>query len=161
MDRVNYHFPQKIDFERRYGYSGDLRYLVKVMASMYGKGGRMEFDTAGPNVRTHPLDVKARRDIVVDITDNKVDFLALNEKNTAQVMPSIPQKGTVDFKVTVRYTYIDKNFDKMSLIDDIFMVRTKLNGELLIQITSIHGQGRTTPEEVAETIETMMEHYKG
>jgi len=160
MDRVNYHFPQKIDFERLYGYSGDLRYLVKVMASMYGKGGKMEFDTSGPNVKRHPDEVKARRDIVVDISDNRVDFLPLNQKNTEAVLPTIPLKGSIDFRVTVRYTYIDKNFDKMSLIDDVFMVRAKLNGELKLQIASVHGQGRTQPEEVADTIETVMEHFK-
>src|SRR5208337_2051475 len=134
MDRVNYHFPQKIDFERHYGYNGDMKYLVKVMASMYGKGGRMEFDTAGPNVKRNPDEVKARRDLLVDITDQRVDFVPLNESNTSGIIPLIPEKGTVDFRVTVRYTYFDKDFDKMSLADDVFMVRAKLNGDLLLQV---------------------------
>jgi hypothetical protein len=160
MDRVNYHFPQKIDFERHYGYNGDMKYLVKVIASMYGRGGKMEFDTTGPNVKRNPDEVKARRELIVDITDQRVDFVPLNERNTPAILPTIPEKGTVDFRVTVRYTYIDRNFDKMSLVDDVFMVRAKLDGDLMLQVANTHGQGRTTPEEVANTIETMMEHYK-
>jgi len=49
----------------------------------------------------------------------------------------------------------------MSLVDDVFLVRATLNTDLTLQIAQIHGQGRTIPEEVANTIETVMEHFKG
>ena len=45
MERIYYRFPQNIDFERRYGYNSDLRYLLKVMASIHGKSGAIDFDT--------------------------------------------------------------------------------------------------------------------
>ncbi len=161
MDRIYYHFPQKVDLERHYGFSRDLKYLVRVMASMNGRSGRVEMDTSGPNVKRNPDLVKARRDLTIGITDRRLDFITLNPANTDKVLPTIPEKGTIDFRVTVGYTYMDKNFDKMSLVDDVFLVRAELDGDLALRIASIHGQGRTGADEVADTIETVMEHFRG
>jgi hypothetical protein len=161
MDRVYYRFPEKIDFERHYGFSGDLKYLVKVLASIYGKSGHMEFDTSGPNIKRNPDSVKARRDITIDIVENKFDFTPLSQVTVDRILPTVPSSGKVDLRVNVGYTYMDKNFDKMSLVNDVFLVRASLNGDLTLQIASTHGQARTLPEEVANTIETVMEHYKG
>ena len=161
MDRIYYRFPQKIDFERHYGFNGDLKYLARVMASMYGKSGHMEIDTTGPNVKRNPDAVKARRDIKVDIVENKLDFVPLSSVTLQKELATIPPKGIVDFRFTVGYTYMDHNYDKMSLVDDVFLVRATMNSDLTLQITQTHGQGRTVPEEVANTIETVMEHFKG
>jgi hypothetical protein len=161
MDRIYYRFPQKIDFERHYGFNGDLKYLSRVMASMYGKSGHMEFETTGPNVKRNPDSVQARRDITVDIVCNRLDFMPLSQVTIQKELPTIPPGGTVDYRVTVGYTYMDKNYDKMSLVNDVFLVRAMLNGDLTLQIAAIHGQGRTLPEEVANTIETVMAHFKG
>ncbi len=161
MDRIYYHFPQKIELERHYGFRRDLKYLVRVMASMYGKSGRMEMDTQGPNVKRNPDQVRARRDLTIDITDKRLDFLPLNTMNVDKVLSTIPEKGTIDFRVTVGYTYMDKNFDKMSLVDDVFLVRATLDGELTLKIASVHGQGRTVAEEVADTIEMVMSRFRG
>ena len=161
MDRIYYRFPQKIDFERQYGFNGDLKYLARVMASMYGKSGHMEIDTVGPNVKRNPDSIKARRDIKVDIVHDKLDFAPLSEITLPKELPAIPSDGTVDFRVTVGYTYMDRNYDKMSLVDDVFLVRAVMASELTLQIAQTHGQGRTLPEEVANTIETQMEHFKG
>ncbi len=161
MDRIYYRFPQKIDFEQRYGFNGDLKYLARVMASMYGKSGHMEIDTLGPNVKRNPDSIKARRDIKVDIVQNRLDFVPLSPVTLQKELPTIPPSGTVDFRFTVGYTYMDRNYDKMSLVDDVFLVRATMNADLTLQIAQIHGQGRTIPEEVANTIETVMEHFKG
>lgn len=161
MDRIYYHFPPKADFERRYGFNGDLRYLARVVASMYGKSGHMEIDTSGPNVKRNPDTVKARRDIKVDIVQNRLDFVPLSPATIQKELPGIPADGTVDFRVTVGYTYMDHNYDKMSLVDDVFLVRAIKADELTLLIAQTHGQGRTMPEEVANTIETVMEHFKG
>jgi hypothetical protein len=160
MDRLYYRFPQKIDVERHYGFSRDLKYLTRVMASMYGKSGHMEIDTVGPNIKRNPGTVKARRDLTIHIVENKLDFKPLSQATLPAILPEIPERGTIDFKVTVGYTYMDKNYDKMSLVDDVFLVRATLDGDLTLKIASIHGQGRTVPEEVADTIETVMEHFK-
>ena len=161
MDRVYYEFPRRIDFERHYGFKGDLRYLVRVMASIHGKSGSMEFDTQGPNVKRNVDTVKARREVMVEVVKDKVDFVRLTQDNTARELSSIPTNGRVDFRVTVMYSYFDKNFDRMPLPSDIFLVRSVLNGDLTLQVTSIEGQGRTLPEEIANTIETQLEHFKG
>ncbi len=161
MDRIYYHFPQDIELERHYGFRRDLKYLVRVMASMYGKSGRMEMDTLGPNVKRNPDQVRARRDLTIDITDKRLDFLPLNAMNADKVLSTIPEKGTIDFRVTVGYTYMDKNFDKMSLVDDVFLVRATLDGDLTLKIASVRGQGRTVAEEVADTIEMVMSRFRG
>lgn len=161
MDRIYYRFPQQIDFERHYGFNGDLKYLARVIASMYGKSGHMEMDTTGPNVKRNPDTVKARRDIKVDIVENRLDFAPLSHDTLQKQLPTIPPNGTVDFRFTVGYTYMDKNYDKMSLVDDVFLVRAVMDKDLTLQIAQTHGQGRTVPEEVANTIETVMEHFKG
>ena len=161
MDRVYYEFPRRIDFERHYGFKGDLRYLVRVMASIHGKSGSMEFDTQGPNVKRNVDMVKARREVTVEVVKAKVDFVKLTAANTERELPSIPLNGTVDFRVTVMYSYFDKNFDRLPLPSDIFLVRSILNGDLALQVTSIEGQGRTLPEEIANTIETQLENFKG
>ncbi|MGE5403278.1 MAG: hypothetical protein ACM3NG_00310 [Candidatus Doudnabacteria bacterium] len=161
MDRVYYEFPRRIDFERRYGFKRDMKYLVRVMASINGKSGSMEFETQGPNVKRNVDMVKARREVKVDVTKNKMDFVTLTPVHTEQELNTIPANGTVDFRVTVMYTYFDKNFDRMPLQSDIFLVRSILNGDLTLQVTSIDGQGRTLPEEIANTIETQLGHFKG
>lgn len=161
MDRIYYRFPQNIDFEQRYGFNGDLKYLARVMASMYGKSGHMEIDTVGPNVKRNPDAIKARRDIKIDIVQNRLDFVPLSQVTLSKELASIPPDGTVDFRFTVGYTYMDRNYDKMSLVDDVFLVRAIMKDDLTLQISQTHGQGRTLPEEVANTIETVMEHFKG
>jgi hypothetical protein len=161
MDRVYYEFPRRVDFERQYGFKGDMRYLTKVMASINGKSGAMEFETRGPNVKMNVDSVKARRDVMVEVVKDKVDFVILSPVNTQKELPAIPQTGTVDFRVTVMYSYFDKNFNRMPLPSDIFLVRSILKTELTLQVTTISGQGRTLPEEIANTIETQLEHFKG
>jgi len=161
MDRVYYEFPRRVDFERQYGFKGDMRYLTNVMASINGKSGAMEFETRGPNVKMNVDSVKARRDVMVEVVKDKVDFVKLTPDNTQKELSSIPERGTVDFRVTVMYSYFDKNFNRMPLPSDIFLVRSILNTDLTLQVTSIGGQGRTLPEEIANTIETQLEHFKG
>jgi len=161
MDRVYYEFPRRVDFERHYGFKGDLRYLTNVMASIHGKSGAMEFDTLGPNVKRNVDSVKARREVMVEVVKDKVDFVKLTPDNTKKEMPAIPQSGTVDFRVTVQYSYFDKNFNRMPLPSDIFLVRSIMNTDLTLQVTTVGGQGRTLPEEIANTIETQLEHFKG
>jgi hypothetical protein len=161
MDRVYYEFPRRVDFERQYGFKGDMRYLTKVMASINGKSGAMEFETMGPNVKMNVGSVKARRDVMVEVVKDKVDFVKLTPDNTQKELPTIPQSGTVDFRVTVMYSYFDKNFNRLPLPSDIFLVRSILSTDLTLQVTTIGGQGRTLPEEIANTIETQLEHFKG
>ncbi|MCD1295121.1 hypothetical protein CUJ83_08935 [Methanocella sp. CWC-04] len=161
MSRVYYHFPREIDFERHYGFNADMRYLMKVMASIHGGSGSMEFETVAPNVNVHVRTVKARRDVVVEVTEKKIDFIPLTQENLTRVLPTLEQDGTVDYRVTVRYSYYDENFQKMTLKSDVFLVRTILGDDLTIQVKLVDGHGRTLPEEIANTIETQLQSYHG
>jgi hypothetical protein len=161
MERIYYHFPNDIDFERSYGYSADLRYLMKVMASLHGRSGSMEFETAGPDVKRHVDTVRARREVSVDVAERRVDFLPLTPQNLQSTLPTVPPHGTVDFRVRVDYTYVDRHFDKMSLKGDVFLVRATVGDGLNIKVAFVDGQGRTVPEEIANTIETQLKHFKG
>lgn len=161
MDRIYYHFPSNIDFERSYGYNADMRYFIKVMASIHGKSGSMEFDTPGPDIKRHVDTVRARRDVNVDVAERRVDFLPLTPQNLATVLQGLSPSGTTDFRMTVGYTYVDKNFNRMPLEGDVFLVRANVDGGLTLQISCIKGQGRTTPEEIANTIETQLKNFKG
>lgn len=161
MDRIYYHFPPNIDFERSYGYNGDVRYLMKVMASIHGKSGSMEFDTRGPDLKQHVDNVRARRDVTVEVAERRVDFLQLNPQNLSKVLQGLQPNGTMDFRVTVGYTYVDKNFNRMPLESDVFLVRANVDGSLTLQVACIKGQGRTMAEEIANTIETQLKTFKG
>lgn len=161
MERIYYHFPSKVDFERDYGYGSDLKYLVRVMASIHGKSGSIDFETIGPDIKRHVDTVRAKREVSVDIAERRVDFVALNAENMKQLLPTIPATGSADFRVTVMYSYLDEHYNKMSLKSDVFLVRSTVEGGLNLQVVNIEGQNRTLPEEIANTIETQLKHYKG
>jgi hypothetical protein len=161
MDRLYYHFPREIDFERRYGFNADARYLVKVMSSIHGKSGSIEFETEGLGIKRNVETVKARRKVTVEITDKKVDFIILNEVNLPKVLSNLQQDGTIDFRFTVNYFYLDSKYDKMSLKGDVFLVRASIDDGLKLEVAHIDGHGRTLPEEVANTIETQLKNFKG
>ncbi len=161
MERIYYRFPQEIDFERRYGYKADLRYLLKVMASINGKSGSIDFDTPGLDVKRHVDTVRARRDVTVEVSEKRMDFIKLTPPNLAAVLPTLEPYGTVDFRITVGYTYVDSHFDRLPLESDVYLVRVILDGELTLQVATVKGQGRTMPEEIANTIETQLKNFKG
>jgi len=161
MERIYYHFPSNIDFERNYGYSADMRYLIKAIAGIHGKGGSADFETTGPDVKSHVDSVKAKREVSVEIAEKRVDFLPLTPQNLAAVLPTVTANGSVDFRFTVKYSYLDRNFNRMSLQNDVFIVRATVDGKLNIQVATVDGQGRTIAEEIANTIETQLKHFKG
>ncbi len=160
MERIYYHFPAEVDFERRYGYRADLRYLLKVMASLHGKSGSMEFETPGLDIKRHVDSVRARRDVSVEVSEKRMDFVKLTPPNLAGVLPTLPPAGTVDFRFTVGYTYVDSHFDRLPLESDVFLVRAIVDGDLMLQVASVKGQGRTMPEEIANTIETQLKNFR-
>ncbi|CAJ38252.1 hypothetical protein [Methanocella arvoryzae] len=161
MERIHYHFPAEIDFERNYGYSADLRYLIKAVAGIHGKTGSSEFETPGPDIGAHQNMVRAKREVAVEISEKRMDFLPLTPQNLAAVLPTVQHHGMVDFRFTVKYSYFDKNFNKGVLQNDVFLVRATVDGNLNLQVAAVDGQGRTLPEEIANTIETQLKRFKG
>lgn len=161
MERIYYHFPSNIDFERDYGYNADMRYLVKVMASLHGKTGSMNFETQGPDVRTHVESVRARREVSVEIAERRVDFITLAPQNLQNILQTIQPTGSADFRIKVAYSYVDRHYDMMSLKSDTFLIRATVDNGLNLKIAFLDGQARTIPEEIANTIETQLKNFKG
>jgi hypothetical protein len=150
MKRIYHHFPQTPEFEKKYNFKADLPYFVRTMAEMDGKFG--EFITDSPDLKGKTI--KAKRDIKVEITDNSVEFYPLNKDNVDSVLGrDIKQEGTVDFRVSLKYSFLDSKYDRIPFKGDSFIVRAKLEkGILTIKVNHIDGLGRTDAARIAETI---------
>ncbi len=149
MKRMYHQFPKEPDFERKYNFKADLPYIVKVMAGMDGQFGT--FITDGPDRKATP--VKAKRSINVEITDKSIDFYPLNKHTLNSVLRDITEEGVIDFKVNLRYSFLDEKFERVPFKGDSFLVRADLeNGILTMKLHHIEGLGRTECEKVADTI---------
>ncbi|HMK46928.1 MAG TPA: hypothetical protein VK436_09910 [Methanocella sp.] len=161
MERIYYRFPSQVDLDRNYGYSADTRYLVKAMAGINGKIGATDFDTDGPSIKSRVNTVKAKCELLIEIAARRVDFLPLTQQNLASVLPGLEPGGTIDFRFTVKYSYLDEHFNRMSLKSDVFLVRATVDGKLNLRVANMDGQERTMPEEIANTIEAQLKRFKG
>ncbi len=149
MRRMYHQFPKEPDFERKYNFKADLPYVVKVMAGMDGQFGT--FITDGPDRKAAP--VQAKRSINVEITDKSIDFYPLNKNTLNSVLRDVTEEGIIDFKVHLKYSFLDDKFERVPFKGDSFLVRTDLeNGVLTMKLHHIEGMGRTECERVADTI---------
>ncbi|MCZ7391953.1 MAG: hypothetical protein ABOK23_02480 [Candidatus Methanoperedens sp.] len=149
MKHMYYQFPKEPEFERKFNFKADLPYVVKVMAGMDGQFGN--FITDGPDRKATP--VKAKRSINIEITDKSIDFYPLNKSNLNSVLKDVAAEGIIDFKVHLKYSFLDEKFDRVPFKGDSFLVRTDLeNGVLTMKVHHIEGMGRTECERVADTI---------
>ena len=149
MKRMYHQFPKEPEFERKYNFKADLPYMVKVMAGMDGQFGT--FITDGPDRKATP--VKAKRSINVEITDKSIDFYPLNKNTLNSVLRDVTEEGIIDFKVNLKYSFLDDKFERVPFKGDSFLVRADLeNGVLTMKLHHIEGMGRTECERVADTI---------
>lgn len=149
MKRMYHQFPKEPEFERKYNFKADLPYIVKVMAGIDGQFGT--FITDGPDRKATPI--KAKRSINVEITDKSIDFYPLNKNTLNSVLRDITEEGIIDFKVNLKYSFLDEKFERVPFKGDSFLVRTGLeNGILTMKLHHIEGMGRTECERVADTI---------
>ncbi|HDJ38810.1 MAG TPA: hypothetical protein ENF24_06500 [Methanosarcinales archaeon] len=148
--RVYYHFPKREPhFEQRYRYYGDLPYLVRTMAGVDGKHGM--FSTESPDRRGHII--QSRREIEVYIVENNLDFAHLTLDNVEGHLDGIESDGTLDFKVSLKYSYLDGKYNRVPFAGDDYLVRVHLDGDLLtLKVHLDAGQGRTECGRVADTI---------
>ena len=148
--RVCYRFPERnVHFEQKYRYYGDLPHLVRIMAGMDGKYGM--FTTESPDRRGHTI--HARRDIGVHIAENNLDFAHLSPAGVEDALDGIESSGTVDFKISLKYSHLDEKYKRIVFSGDDYLVRVHLDGDLLT--LSVHldsGPGRTECRRVADTI---------
>ena len=149
MKRIYHQIPSKPDFENKYNFQADLPYIVRIMAGMDGKFGT--FITDSPDMRGKPIE--AKRDIKVEITDKSVEFFPLCKDNVESVLADIKNEGKIDFKVSLKYSFLDANYDRVPFKGDSFLVRTSLEkGVLTIKVHHMDGMGRTEASRIAETI---------
>jgi hypothetical protein len=119
------------------------------MAGMDGQSG--EFITDGPDRKATPM--KAKRSIGIEITDKSVDFVPLNKNTLDTVLRDVTPQGTIDFRVILRYSILDSNYDRIAFKGDTYLVRTNLDKNVLsMNIHLVDGLGRTDCERIADTI---------
>ena len=149
MKRMYHQFPKEPDFERKYNFKADLPYIVKTMAGMDGQFGT--FITDGPDRKATPI--QAKRSINIEITDKSIDFYPLNKNNLGSVLKDVSAEGIIDFRVNLRYSFLDEKFDRVAFKGDSYLVRTELeDGILTMKVHHIDGLGRTDCERIADTI---------
>lgn len=149
MKRTYHLYPQEPEFERKFRFAEYLPFLVRIMSGMDGQSG--EFITDGPDRKATP--VKAKRSIEIEITDKSVDFVPLNKNTLDQVLRDVTPEGTIDFRLILRYSVLDSNYNRIAFKGDTYIIRTNLEGGVLtlnIQLTD--GLGRTDCERIADTI---------
>nr|QNO48084.1 hypothetical protein HKDIPMJM_00002 [Methanosarcinales archaeon ANME-2c ERB4]QNO48646.1 hypothetical protein LENKHJGJ_00017 [Methanosarcinales archaeon ANME-2c ERB4]QNO50138.1 hypothetical protein MOOMDFED_00006 [Methanosarcinales archaeon ANME-2c ERB4]QNO50254.1 hypothetical protein KDJOFGEH_00006 [Methanosarcinales archaeon ANME-2c ERB4] len=148
--RIYYHFPKRdTHFEQRYRYYGDLPYLVRTMAGIDGKHGM--FATESPDRRGHSI--QARRCLEVYIVENNLEFVHLTLDNVEEILGGIESDGMLDFKMPLKYSYLDGKYNRIPFAGDDYLVRANLDGDLLtLQVHLDAGYGRTECGRVADTI---------
>ncbi|MCX9083843.1 MAG: hypothetical protein OIN87_03475 [Candidatus Methanoperedens sp.] len=149
MKRTFHLYPQNPEFEIKFRFEEYLPFLVKIMAGMDGQSG--EFITDGPDRKATPI--TAKRSIGIEITDKSVDFVPLNKNTLNEVLMDVSHEGTIDFKVFLRYSVLDSNYNRIAFKGDTYLVRTNLEGGILkMNIHLTDGNGRTDCERIADTI---------
>ena len=149
MKRTYHEFPQKPEFERKYNFRADLPYIVKTLAEMDNQFGTFITDSPDLKGRT----IKAKRSINVDITDRSVNFYPLNKDSLPDVLQDVKNEGIIDFRIALKYSFLDEKFDRVPFKGDSYLVRTQLeNGVLTMKIHHIEGMGRTECAKIADTI---------
>lgn len=149
MKRTYHQFPKEPEFERKYNFRADLPYIVRILAGMDGQSGN--FITDGPDRKATPI--KAKRSINVEITDRSVDFYPLNKNTLDAVLKDVTSEGIIDFRVILKYSFLDEKYDRVAFKGDSYLVRTDLeNGVLTMKVHHIDGMGRTDCERIADTI---------
>ncbi len=149
MKRIYHQFPQKPELERKYNFRADLPYIVRTIAGMNGQFGN--FITDSPDLKGRPI--QAKRSINIEITDRSVNFYPLNDETVDSVLGDVKNEGTIDFKVILKYSFLDGNFERVPFKGDSFLVRTRLDsGVLTMNVHHIDGMGRTESGRIADTI---------
>ncbi|MCL7411802.1 MAG: hypothetical protein P1P69_03655 [Methanosarcinaceae archaeon] len=148
--RIYHRFPHReIQFEQKYRYYSDLPFLVKVMANLDGKFGM--FVTESVSQKGHRI--QAKREIGVEIMTNEVDFVPLNYENVDTIVDTIEPEGIIDFKVILKYSYLDGKYNRVPFKGDTYLVRVSLENNIaVLQIKHIDGPERTECGRVADTI---------
>jgi hypothetical protein len=97
--------------------------------------------------------IQAKREIAIEVVTNGIDFSSLNYDTVDYVLDTLEKEGIIDFRVHLRYSYLDGKYNRVPFRGDIYLVRAIVESELLVlQINHIDGPKRTECGRVADTI---------
>lgn len=148
-------FPRQAEFTQKYRYKSDLRFLVRVMANLNGTFGM--FNTYSPF--SHSRRIQAKREIQVEIMDG-MDFQPLGQDNVEEYRSRVPGEGTVDFKLHLKYSYLDEKYNPVPMRGDDYLVRAEQSGDVLILTVNLEeGPRRTESSRIADTIVDEIRRY--
>jgi len=69
------------------------------------------------------------------------------------VLDSLEKEGIIDFRVNLRYSYLDGKYNRVPFKGDVYLVRSIIENELLVlQIIHMDGPMRTECGRLADTI---------
>lgn len=149
MRKRKYHrFPvQEVEFTQNYRFLGNLPYIVKILAGMNNKSGTITLQG-----RSDPT-LQAKRGIIVEIAESSMDFKPLGPANLDSVLEDIEDNGTLDFKIKILYSRLDKDYRRVAFNEDTFLVRCELiQGIMTLKIHLLHGPEHTNCGEIASTL---------
>lgn len=149
MRKRKYHrFPvQEVEFTQNYRFLGNLPYIVKILAGMNNKSGTITLQG-----RSDPT-LQAKRGIIVEIAESSMDFKPLGPANLDSVLEDIEDNGTLDFKIKILYSRLDKDYRRVAFNEDTFLVRCELTqGIMTLKIHLLHGPEHTNCDEIASTL---------
>ncbi len=143
--------------EQKFFYRETVPYFIHTMALMNRKSGSFTTSLPGGGGK-----VRAKREIIVEVTGRKTGFIPLNEESLKDVIKG-DGTGTIDFKIKLQYTYLDEKYRPTPFKGDTYLVRANFEGTeqerkmLTLKVHHIDGPRKTRCEEVVDTIITELE----
>jgi hypothetical protein len=140
---TNVHFVQKCR------YHADMRFLIHTLAEMNGKFGM--FHMYSPLTKTQRI--YAKREIKVEIAENGVDFIPLDKTNADYIAENAVDEETIDFRITLQYSYLDEKYNRIPLRGDVYLLRASQRSDILtLCVHHIEGSQHTECSRIADTI---------
>lgn len=157
--RQYHYYPRATaDVEQKFFYRQTVPYFIYTMALMNKKSG--SFATISPGGTGK---IKAKREIIVEVTDRKTEFIPLNKDSLKHVIKG-DGTGTIDFKIKLQYTYLDDKYRLTPFKGDTYLIRANFEGTeqdksmLTLKVHHIDGPKKTRCEEIVDTIITELEN---
>jgi hypothetical protein len=70
-----------------------------------------------------------------------------------EIIEGIESAGMLDFKISLKYSYLDGKYNRIAFAGDDYLARVQLDGDLItLQVHLDAGHGRTECGRVADTI---------
>lgn len=89
----------------------------------------------------------------MDITEANIDFVPLTNQNLENTLLSIDQNDTLDFRLRILYSHLDKNYSRITTRCDTFLARSELaNSILIMKVHLIDGPWHTSCKGIVDII---------